>query len=284
MLPATLHTDFARKYSCGASTVWTRPVEPVFSPVSFALALFVGMIILLALGRHLGIKRHLDTEAGERESLGTIEGALFGVFGLLMAFTFSGAAERFGEKRMLVAEEARLVETAYLRLQVLPEKEREALQELYRRYVDSRLETYRRLPDMRAATVEMAESKRLQKEIWTRAVAAARLQNADLHAGEVLLPALNDSFNIATTRTMALQAHPPRIVFQLLFVLGLLCALLVGYRLAAGRRWNWLHILGFTVITVIVVYVILDIEYPRGGLLTLENADQVLVKVREDMN
>jgi hypothetical protein len=54
--------------------------------------------------------------------------------------------------------------------------------------------------------------------------------------------------------------------------------------MAGGRRWNWLHMTGFTVITVIVVYVILDIEYPRGGLINLANADQMLVDVRQAMN
>ena len=49
-------------------------------------------------------------------NLGTIEGAIFALFGLLMAFTFSGAASRFNERRMLIAEEANSIETAYLRL------------------------------------------------------------------------------------------------------------------------------------------------------------------------
>jgi hypothetical protein len=31
--------------------------------------------------------------------------------------------------------------------------------------------------------------------------------------------------------------------------------------MATGQHRSWLHILGFTVITVIVVYVVLDIEY-----------------------
>jgi hypothetical protein len=37
------------------------------------------------------------------------------------------------------------------------------------------------------------------------------------------------------------------------------------------------------VITVIVVYVIHDIEYPRTGLFRLQAADELLVKVREGM-
>ena len=50
--------------------------------------------------------------------------------------------------------------------------------------------------------------------------------------------------------------------------------------MATRQRRSWLHILGFTVITVIVVYVILDVEYPRCGLIRL--ADNVLVELRSD--
>jgi hypothetical protein len=259
-------------------------MEPTYSPLIFSIALLLGMVLLFVLGRHIGLRRHLDKSAGERESLGTIEGAVYGMFGLLMAFTFSGAAERFGEKRALIGEEVAVTRTAYLRLQLVPEKDRVALEELFRRYVDSRLESYRRLPDMQAFTKVAAESKDLQKTIWDRAVAAARLPSADLHAGEVLLPAVNDMINIAGTRELALQAHPPRIVFELLFVLGLMCSLLAGYHMAGGRRWNWLHVFSFTVITSIVVYVILDMEYPRGGLISLQNADQALIRLRGEMN
>jgi hypothetical protein len=35
---------------------------------------------------------------------------------MMMAFTFLGAASRFNDKRMLIAEEANCIETAYLRL------------------------------------------------------------------------------------------------------------------------------------------------------------------------
>ena len=56
-----------------------------------------------------------------------------------------------------------------------------------------------------------------------------------------------------------------------------------GYRMASGQHRSWLHIFGFTVMTVIIVYVILDAEYPRGGLIRLENADQLLVDLRASM-
>ena len=258
-------------------------MEPPISALLFALLLFLGMQILLETGRRVGIRRRQKESEGERSSLGTVEGAVFALFGLLMAFTFSGAASRFNEKRMLIAEEANYVETAYLRLHLVPRGAQLSLQELFRRYVDSRLETYRRLPNVQAAEMEMAQSKNLQEEIWTESVAATRLRNSHPDAGKLLLPALNNMIDIATTRTMALQIHPPRIIYALLFSLGLICSLLAGYRMSGGQHRSWLHIFGFTVITVIIVYVILDVEYPRTGLIRLDAADQVLVNVRERM-
>lgn len=258
-------------------------MEPPVPPLLFTLLLFIGMLILLETGRRLGIRRRPKESEGERSSLGTVEGAVFALFGLLMAFTFSGAASRFNEKRMLIAEEANTIETAYLRLHLVPREAQLALQDLFRRYLDSRLETYRRLPNMQSAETEMAMSKQLQEDIWTHAVTASLLPNAHPDAGKLLLPALNNMIDISTTRTMALQLHPPRIIYALLFGLGLICSLLAGYRMSTGQYRSWLHIFGFTVITVIIVYVILDVEYPRSGLIRLQSADKVLVQLRQNM-
>ena len=257
-------------------------MEPPVSPVLFSLFLFLGMLTLLEAGRRFGLIRRSRESEGERSNLGPVEGTVFALFGLLMAFTFSGAASRFNEKRMLIAEEANTIETAYLRLHLVPESAPK-IQDLFREYVDSRLKTYRLLPDMKAASLEMINSKKIQEEIWTESVAATRANGAHPAAAWVLLPALNNMIDMMTTRTMALQVHPPRIIFALLFALGLICSLLAGYRMSAGKHRSWLHILGFTVITVIVVYVILDAEYPRAGLIRLEFADQVLVDVRATM-
>ena len=258
-------------------------MEPPVPPLLFALILLIGMLLLLEVGRRLGVRRRPKESDGERGGLGTVEGAVFALFGLMVAFTFSGAATRFNEKRMLVAEEANCIETAYLRLHLLSHQAQPALQELFRRYLESRLETYRRLPNMAAAELEMAESKKIQEVVWNEAVAATRLPDSHPSSGLLLLPALNNMIDISTTRTMALQIHPPRIIYALLFGLGLICSLLAGFRMSSGQHRSWLHILGFTVLTVIIVYVMLDVEYPRAGLIRLESADQLMINLREHM-
>jgi hypothetical protein len=67
-------------------------MEPPIPPVLFALLLLIGMLALLEIGRRLGVKRRPKESQGERGSLGKIEGAVFALFGLMMVFTFSGAA------------------------------------------------------------------------------------------------------------------------------------------------------------------------------------------------
>jgi hypothetical protein len=258
-------------------------MEPPISPLLFALLLFIGMLLMLEIGRWFGIRRRPKESEGERGGLGTVEGAVFALFGLMVAFTFSGAAMRFNEKRTLVAEEVNCIETAYLRVHLLSHQAQPAIQELFRRYVDSRLETYRKLPDMLAAELEMANSKKIQEKVWSEAEAATRLPDSHPAAGLLLLPALNNMIDIAATRTMALQIHPPRIIYALLFGLGLICSLLAGFRMSSGQYRSWVHILGFTVLTVIIVYVMLDVEYPRAGMIRLESADQLLVNLRESI-
>ncbi|HTS10374.1 MAG TPA: DUF4239 domain-containing protein [Candidatus Eisenbacteria bacterium] len=259
-------------------------MKPPIQPLLFAVLLFTGMLIMLEVGRQIGIKRRPKESDSERGSLGTVEGALFALFGLVVAFTFSGAASRFNEKRALIAEEANAIETAYLRVHLVSQKAQPELRELFRNYIDSRLETYHKLPDMEAARVEMEHSEKLQKEIWTKAISATVIPDSHVDAGKLLLPALNNMIDICTTRTMALQNHPPSIIYVLLFILGLICSLLAGYRMAIVQHRSWLHILSFALVTVIVIYVILDVEYPRAGLIHLHSFDQVLANVRARMD
>ena len=83
--------------------------------------------------------------------------------------------------------------------------------------------------------MEISKSKKLQEEIWAQAVAAARLRESHPDSGKLLLPAPNNMIDIATTGTMALQSHPPRIIYALLFSLGLIGSLLAAYRMASGQ-------------------------------------------------
>ena len=248
--------------------------------VLIALALFAGMVLLLEVGRRWGIRRRKEDPESVGSGQGAVEGAIYALLGLLIAFTFSAAALRFEQRRALVVDEANNIGTAWLRLDLLPAEAQPPLRGLFRRYVDSRIAFYRRLPDMDAALVELGETNKLQGEIWGQAVKAASAPTAAF----LLLPALNDMFDITTTRTWAARYHSPGIIFVILGVFALAGSLMAGFGMSLGTRRSWLHVIAFAALMAATFYVIVDFEYPRMGLIRLDEADQALVDVRRGLN
>jgi hypothetical protein len=244
-------------------------------------ALFLGMLVFLEFGRWLGRRSVRSGRLERGPGFASVQGAVFGLMGLLVAFTFDNAATKFDDRKRMIVEEANAMGTAYLRLDLLNADARARLQEKLRRYVDSRIATYRKLPDVIAAEAELARSEAMQNDIWSDAVASAR----DLpQATMLLLPALNAMIDITGIRTAAsLYMHPPVIVFAMLCLLALLCSLLAGYGMAGTKDRDWLHLMGFAAIMALTVYVILDLEYPRLGLIRVDPVDQMIVSVRNSM-
>jgi hypothetical protein len=66
--------------------------------------------------------------------------------------------------------------------------------------------------------------------------------------------------------------------------LALAASLLAGYGMAGSKMRSWFHMLGFALAIATAVYVVLDLEYPRLGLIRVDAFDQALVDLRESMN
>jgi hypothetical protein len=245
------------------------------------VGMFCGMLLLLKAGWQFGIRRMAQDPQGTRADTSVIEGAVFALLSLLLAFSFSGAASRFDARRQLMVQEANAIGTAYLRLDLLPAEAQPALRELFRQYLVSRVQTFRKLPDIEAAKEELAMSLKFQGEIWTQAVTGCRVVGGA--APILLLPALNQMIDITTTQTMATRIHPPLIIFVLLFAVGLICSFVAGYGMAGSKKLNWTHMIGFAAVTAITFFVILDIEFPRLGLIRLDEFDQVMQELLKSM-
>src|SRR5258705_11800705 len=98
--------------------------------VVLLLCLLIAMVLFLELGRRIGIRRIAVDAEGVKEGSGAVEAAVFGLLGLLLAFTFSGAAERFDTRRHLIVEGANAIGTAYLGMDLLPAEEQPPLRDL----------------------------------------------------------------------------------------------------------------------------------------------------------
>ena len=254
----------------------------IFSIV-FAGVILGGLLVCLRIGWRIG-RRRLETAGEEGHAgLGALDGAVFGLMGLLIAFTFTGAASRFDARRDLVTQHVNAIGTAWLRLDLLEEAERAQAKEQFRRYLDTQMDIVDHAADADAVRAGLDRLATIQQELWAILIRAAKADKSTPLA-QVLFPPVNEMFDLSTSRLMAAQKHPPLAVFVMLGALVLISGLLAGFGMAKSASQSPLHVIGFAAIMALSVYLILDIEYPRLGLVRIDSFDKALIDLRASMN
>src|SRR5690349_6790100 len=89
--------------------------------------LFVAILAFIEIGFRIGWKRRARAREGSTEGVGTVDAAVFGLLGLTLAFTFSGASDRLAIRRAQIVQEANAIGSAYLRIDLLPASEQPPL-------------------------------------------------------------------------------------------------------------------------------------------------------------
>lgn len=257
-------------------------MDPSGWVVAFSIGVFIAIVGCLEIGFRLGRRKAAKLSKTAHEGIGPIEAAVFALLGLLLAFSFAGATSRFEIRRQQLIREADAIGTAYLRLDLLPVADQHELRRLFRTYLDSRLSVYEKLADPEAARREMTRAAELQQVIWSHAVTASR-RDPSSSATRLLLPAINEMIDITTARTITLHTHLPDIIVALLIGVSLLSGLVAGYAMAKRMTRSWLHMALYAFIVAITLYVVLDLEYPRFGLIRIESADQALAGLRDSI-
>jgi hypothetical protein len=112
---------------------------------------------------------------------------------------------------------------------------------------------------------------------------AAVREDSRLPLAMLVLPPVNEMFDIAETRIRATQQHPPPAIYVLLALLVLVSALFAGFGMAKSQQQSKVHLLGFAATTAVALYLILDLEYPRLGLIRVDSFDQALIDLRTSM-
>jgi hypothetical protein len=247
------------------------------------VSLFAAILGCLEIGWRIRSKGLAQETSNSDAGQNALDGAVFGLMGLLIAFTFSGAASRFETRRSLIVQETNDIGTAYLRIDMLPADAQPVLRQDFRDYVDARLKFYASLTgDLTAARAIYLEGTALQQKIWSEAVAASARQSSAA-VTSLVLGSLNSMIDDTTTRLVALETHPPLEIYMALGALVLASSLLAGFAMAKSGRRNWTHMLIFAGAVAFAVYLILDLDYPRLGLIRIDTADHILVDFRNSM-
>lgn len=244
-----------------------------------SVAFFFVLLGAIRVGRALG--RNSGAQDKGTAGSAAIEASVFALLGLLIAFTFSGAAQRMADRRNLLVAEVNAIGTAWLRIDLLSAGDQPALREQFRQYVDERINYYRHVADLDGRDAIAAKVGDIQKQIWRTSIAAA--QNALPPFAASYIGAVNDMFDVSTAQIVAQKVHPPAMTYLFLGFLALICACLIGVNLADAKRDTWFHQIIYAIVMTAALYIIIDFEFPRIGAIRIDQSDALLTAQRESM-
>ena len=254
-----------------------------------AVAFFVSSLALMNLGRRLGTRYLVREGAPTVTGLNAVEGAVFALLGLVLAFAISGALQRFDERKQLILQEANAISTAYDRLDLLESPAGLELKSALKAYLRARIDLYREGISFSlwqgaevASHDHLARISKLKTAIWEGAVMACAPGDKK-PVCILILPSLGSMFDIARLRDGANERHPPHAVYVMLFGLGLGGSLLAGFGMAATKNRSWVHMVIFAGALAVALFLVTDLEYPRLGLIRVDSFGHFLDALYEQM-
>lgn len=247
----------------------------------WAVLLIIGAL-LLALGEagfRLGSRLHAAGDVKRKGQISGIQGAVLGLLGLLLGFTFAMAVDRHERRRGLVLQEANAIGTTYLRASLLPDAHQTPVKDLLRRYLDLRLK-YQPLVDDSVKLAEgMRTSEEIKTELWKHANGAAKEAPNDITT--TFIESLNETIDIDAARITAMRARIPGGVWLLLLIVAGFGCITTGYGAGADGARTTLGSFFMPLLITVVIVLIFDISHPRQGLIGI--SQQPLVDLEQSL-
>lgn len=236
------------------------------SPILLALGLMLGMSLLLSLGIFVRKKTQRNYT-----DMGGIEGACYGLLGLITAFTFGMATTRYEQRKNFVLEEVNAISTAISLLHKLddrPTLQAEFYQD-FRTLIQLRMEKSKHTIAEKVYNELRWQSMQKLRSIGDRVAQVSATPALGRFSAQMIqsLTRISDAFN---SRFNAMHSTVPDAIIFLLFLLSLLGSFMAGYSLDPNKHINWIPIWSYVVFTGIVLYMVLDIDHPVFGFVKLD--------------
>lgn len=234
------------------------------------ILLFLMLVLFVRIGRWLRLRsKHGDDRTDDE---GYLLSAALALLGLLIAFTFSLALNRYDSRRTLVVEEANAIGTAWLRAGLIEGDGGVRLQQSIARYADLRMRLPGSLDEAGAAEID-ASSARVQSQLWQ--MMKAQLPSMPPPVAATLIPAMNAMFDITASRKAERQAHIPSDVIAILMLSAAMSAAIIGYVLGnTGRSHSTVTTIVFGLLT-LALLMTLDLDRPWGGAIKVSQQPMI---------
>jgi hypothetical protein len=246
--------------------------------IVITIILFTLMLIANYASHYLRRRNLVKDPDQVADGLGPVEGSLLGLLALLLSFTFSMSAGKSDTRRQVIVQEANNISTAILRCDLYPDSIRKALRADFRQYVDARINYYKAGVNEAALNKTLQQAGDISARIWARIMRLAQDKENTLRSQQ-MIPALNDMMDITTTRDADRNAHVPESILWMLFLLTLAGSFVTGYG-AKDKRFNWVIVGSFALMTSLTIYLILDLDRPRRGIINMDQTHSKIVELK----
>lgn len=206
-------------------------------------------------------ERQGDLKEDSYDDFAFVLSAALTLLGLIIAFTFSMAVNRYDQRKNYEEQEANAIGTEFVRADLLPAADAATVRSLLKSYLDQRLRHYESRNEEQVRQID-ARTARLQTEMWSAVAAPAATQPTPV--ASLVVAGMNDVLNSQGYTEAAWQNRIPIPVWILLITISIFCNLMIGYR-AHGRSAFLFLVLPIALS--ITIFLIADIDSPRGGVI-----------------
>ena len=251
----------------------------------WGFALLVGTVLLglAETGYRVGLRLFAAKDEARRSQIGGVQGAVLGLLGLLLGFTFSMAVNRFELRRDLVLKEANTIGTTWLRAGLLPEAQRAPVKDLLRRYVDVRVQAQLASDDPVQLAEGLRQSAEIEYALWQHAEAAAQSAPTPITATipATFIVTLNEMIDTDAERVTASRNTIPAAVWMLLIIVAAFGCLISAYGSGSqGVRSAFTS--GFLpVLLTVVIVLIFDLMHTHQGVVSI--SQQPMLDLQQSM-
>jgi hypothetical protein len=236
------------------------------SVVDHPVAVFAISLVAMSIAALLGatLARHSTLDEETHEFFGIVQTATLTLLGLVVGFTFSMAVSRYDQRKAYEEEEANAIGTEYIRAELTPKAESEAVRAALRDYLDLRIAWYLETGEKQQREVE-AKTVLYQGKLWDAIRERATADPSPVMA--LVTSGMNDVLNTQGYTQAAWWNRIPPAAWALMLTLAICANALVGTSVRSKARRTLLFVL--PLIVALSFLLIADIDSPRQGFITV---------------
>ena len=239
----------------------------------FFLTVAAVLLSLSECGYRIGLRLFNAKDEARRSQISGVQGAVLGLLGLLVGFTFSMALSRYEQRRDLVLKEANAIGTTWLRAGLLPEAYRAPVKDLLRRFLDVRVETQKVANDPARLAEGLRKCAEIENELWQHAEAAAKVAPTPITATFIIT--LNEMIDTDAERITAGRNIIPGGVWLLLLVVAACGCLISACGSGAQGVRSGLTDVFLPLLISVVIMLVFDLTHPHQGFISIDQQPMV---------